>query len=506
MKKGGTILASVTLALACAAFIGLRFWRMADSCLWFDEIFSVHAAGMDFQNLLRFVAQDLIHPPLFYILLKFWILAGGESLFWLRLFPVLFSILSLVPLIFLCRALKLNFSAAAVAVLWLAANGCLIKYGQEVRMYSPFLFFALLSMWFFARFLNWGKNIWILTIVNILLVYTHYFGWLVIVSEITAIIVLQRIKIRQILVMLAVTLAAFAPWIFAVWKASGEIDSNVGQNIGWIGKPYPATLLQFLLDLIEPFYYQRASNELASFYFVAVPILLLVLTAFALYLIDWKKLADEEKQNLLMLAILLKLPILLVLVASWILPYSIWGTRHLIFVYPAFAILTAIALTKIKPPPVAGIFLGLIFLLGGAAFFLEARRGTPLYIWCAWENLAANLDRGRRAKIYVFEDVIAYDLWFALREAETNFEIVKVKGIEDIAEDKAYFLPRGFDKVKTTDENGITGDRFYVAFRDAKFHEDHPPLKNLTDKGYRIGTPMVYKTPGLNGYLVEVWK
>jgi uncharacterized membrane protein len=419
---------------------------------------------------------------------------------------VFFSVLSLVPLIFLCRALKLHFSTVAVAILWLAANGCLIKYAQEVRMYSPFLFLALMSMWFFARFLNWGKNIWILTFVNILLVYTHYFGWLVVLSEIVSIIFLQRIKIRQMLVMLSITLAAFAPWIFAVWRAVAEINPNVGQNIGWIVAPNLRTLLETLLDLSEPFYFQHASNELPSFYYLAIPILLLVLTAFALYLIDWKKLSPEEKQNFLMLSILLKLPIWVVFIASWILPYSIWGTRHLLFVFPAFAILTAIALTKIKPAPVAGIVLGFIFLFFGAAFFLETTRKPPRYIWCAWENLAANLDRTKPAKIYVYEDVIAYDLWFALRDAETNFEIVKVNGVEEIAEDKAYFLPRGFNGVQTTDENGITGERFYVAFRDATFHEAHPPLKNLINKGYKIGTPMVYQTPGLNGYLVEVSK
>ncbi len=513
MKKG-TILASVTLALTSVLFIALRFWRMTDSCLWFDEIFSVHAASMDFQALLRFVAQDLIHPPLSYLLLKIWILAGGETLYWLRLFPVFFSILSLVPLIFLCRALKLNFATTAVAIFWLAANGCLIKYSQEVRMYAPFLFFALMSLWFFARFLNWGKNIWILTFVNILLVYTHYFGWLLVVSEIVAILVLQRIKIRQMLVMLGLTLAAFAPWIFAVWKAAGEIDPNLGQNIGWIAKPYPVTLVQFLLDLIEPFYYQQSSDELASFYYIAVPVLLLVVTAFVLYLIDWKSFAPEEKQNIILFTILMKLPILLVFLASWILPYSIWGTRHLIFVYPMLAILAAIALTRVKPAPVAGVFLGLIFLLFGAAFLLEAKRGTPRYIWCAWENLAASLDRRQAAKIYVFEDVIAYDMWFALRDAGSDFEIIKVNGIEDIPEDKAYFLPRGFDKVRTTDENGIEGERFFVAYRAYLFTEKEAPLRSLVNKGYKIGEPKIFDTnpqatvfnPSLKGFLVEVRK
>jgi len=493
------------MAVAGVVFVALRFWRMTDSCLWFDEIFSVHAAGMDFQNLVRFVAQDLIHPPLFYLLLKFWILIGGESLFWLRFFPVFFSSLALVPLYFLCRALKLGTPTIAVVVLFLAANGCLIKYAQEVRMYSLFLFFALVSMWLFTRFLHLGKNIWLLTIVNVLLVYTHYFGWLLAVSEVAAIIVLQRIKIRQILTMFGLLLASFVPWIFALWKAS-QVNGNLGQNIGWIGKPNLATVFQFLLDLFEPFYYQQSNVEKPTILLITIPILLLLLTTLTIYLIDRKSENEEETENLFLLTIFTAFPILLTFVASWLLPYSIWGTRHLIFAFIPFTILTAIALTKIRVLPLVYIFLGAIFVLFGAAFWLQTERGTPVYIWCAWENLASQIDRAKPSKIYVFEDLAAYDIWFAMRDTKENFAIVKVNGVEGMTEDPAYFLPRGFDKIQTTDENGISGERFYVAFRDTDFHETHPPLRNLLDKGYKIGEPKIFKTPGLNAYLVEVWK
>ncbi|HEY8560009.1 MAG TPA: glycosyltransferase family 39 protein [Pyrinomonadaceae bacterium] len=512
MKRYGTI-GFLALAAVCAAFIALRFWRLTDSCLWFDEIFSVHAAEMDLPDLVGFVARDLIHPPLSYVLLKIWISAGGESLFWLRFFPVFFSILTLIPLILLCRALKLDHGTAAVAVLFLAANGCLIKYAQEVRMYSPFLFFAVLSMWLFARFLHLGKNIWILTLVNVLLVYTHYFGWLLVLAEIAAIVVLQRIKIRQMLVMLSILAAGFAPWVFAVWKAA-QLNADVGQNIGWIAKPDFAVMLQFLFDLVEPFYYQQSNVEAASLFAVSAPILLLAATAFAMYLIDRDGEAKESKQNLVMLAIFAALPVGLAAAASWILPYSVWGTRHLIFVFVPVAILAAVGLTKIKVAPIASALIVLILVLFGAAFYLQARRATPRYIWCAWENLAANLDRAKPAKIYVFEDLVAYDLWFALREAERNFEIIKVGGIEGITEDPAYFLPRGFDKVRTIDENGIAGERFFVAYRDSVFNEKHPPLRNLIDKGYKIGEPEIFDTnpeknvfkPSQKGFLVEVRK
>jgi len=504
MKNGGKIGLILVVGFS-VIYAALRFWHLTDSCLWFDEIFSIHAAEMNFGDLLWFVAQDLIHPPLFYVLLKLWSLAGGESLLWLRFFPLFFSILSIYPLVRFCRELKLDYTTIAVVLFFLAANGCLIKYAQEVRMYSLLMFLALVSMWLFARFLNLGKNIWILTFVNILLVYTHYFGWLVVLSEIVAIIILQRIKIRQILIMLGIVLVGFAPWIFAICKAA-EINSNVGQNIGWIQKPNSMTLFQFLLDLIEPFYFQQSTNEVSTIGMITVPILVILLTALTIYLIDLKSDAKEEKKNIILLTIFVIIPILSAFAASWILPYSIWGTRHLIIVFAPFAIFSGIMLTKIKVAPIAGVLLGLNLLIFGLAFYIQVESKPRILFECAWENLAGNLDKTKPSRIYTFEDLVAYDLWFALRGAEQNFEIVKVNGIEEMQEDKAFFLPRGFDKVRTTDENGMIGDRFYVVFRDSKFNELHPPLHNLRAKGYKIGEPITFDTPGLKGILVEVQK
>ena len=87
----------IGILTAIIIYIALRFWRLTDSCLWFDEIFSVHAASMAWKDLFWFVAQDLIHPPFFYVLLKIWIAIGGEGLFWLRFFPVFFAIIAGFP-------------------------------------------------------------------------------------------------------------------------------------------------------------------------------------------------------------------------------------------------------------------------------------------------------------------------------------------------------------------------------------------------------------------------
>lgn len=493
------------IGIICAAYILLRFWHLTDSCLWFDEIFSVHAAEHSFQNLFWFVAQDLIHPPLFYVLLKFWISIGGENLFWLRSFPVLFSIVALIPFYFLCRQLKLTPPTIALALTFLTVSGSLIKYAQEVRMYSLLLCLSLFSIWLFARFLNVGKGIWLLTFVNVLLVYTQYFGWFVVLSEVLLILYLQRIKIGQILMMFGITLLSFVPWIFAVWKAA-QINADVGQNLGWASKPDLLTLLQFLFNLFEPFYYQSSSVDASSVYFISFPIILIIITAFVFYFIDWKVENDKEKSAFYFLSAFILIPILLAFTASWILPFSIWGTRHLIIIFAPLAILSAKGFGKINNQQLKSALLAVIFLLFGIAFLLQTRRETPQFIWCAWENLAREVPQNNQTaptNIYVFEDLVAYHLWFALHDSGKNYQIIKVNNVEGLREDKAYFLPRGFDEVQTISGNDFSGENFWIAFRVKDWNELKPPLQNLIAKDYKIREPKVFEAQGLKAFLVK---
>lgn len=148
--------------------------------------------------------------------------------------------------------------------------------------------------------------------------------------------------------------------------------------------------------------------------------------------------------------------------------------------------------------------LAIIFFLIGVAFLTQIIRGNQKPVWCAWEELAKSLPP-EKIKLYTFEDQIAYHIWSNLDKKE-NAQIFVVKGIEGLQEDTSYFLPRGFDEIKITNEQGIEGDKFYLAFRDSKFNELHPPLRNLKAMGYNIGEPKVFVAQGIQTFLVEVWK
>jgi hypothetical protein len=62
--------------------------------------------------------------------------------------------------------------------------------------------------------------------------------------------------------------------------------------------------------------------------------------------------------------------------------------------------------------------------------------------------------------------LVAYHFWFAVRN-NPNYKVIKVNGFPGVVEDKAYFLPRGFDQVEDQQVNdAFSEDSFWVAFRD----------------------------------------
>ena len=224
--------------LLVAVYLALRISRLDETCLWFDEIFSVHAASQPWGSILSFVALDLIHPPLFYLTLKAWITVGGDGVVWLRGLPIVFSVLAILPLLLLLKELGQSFNVMLSSICLLIVNGSILKYSLEVRMYSLMLCLSLFSMWLFVKFAERRTSILPLLAVNILLVYTHYFGWFMIASEVAAAVLFHRESWKKVAAMSAAVFAAFLPWAAAVLNTSVS-GSGLAQNIGWMERPGP---------------------------------------------------------------------------------------------------------------------------------------------------------------------------------------------------------------------------------------------------------------------------
>lgn len=367
-------------------------------------------------------------------------------------------------------------------------------------MYAPLLFFSLVSLWLFARFYYRGKNIWILTLVNVLLVYTHYFGWFVILTELVVIAVFQRVKVRHVLTMLGIAAVAFAPWIFVVVKAAFA-GADVKQNIGWMSRPGFRELFDFGFDLIEPIYHQQSSIDPGTIVYVTLPLLLVLAVASLWYFSDWKN--QAHRAGFYPLSAFVLIPLFLAFAFSWLLPVSIWGLRHLIIVFSPVSILLAMMVTQMRPKILSHVAIGLVGLVICVAFIRAVTITPTEQIWCAWENLATRIPSEGEQSVYTFEDLTAYHAWFATRRRD-DVRIYKVNGVEGMNEDKAYFLPRGFDQVASTDR--FEGNRFWILFRDQRWDERHPPVSDLLVQGYVVKRKEEFRTSGGTGFLVEVAK
>jgi uncharacterized membrane protein len=508
IKQRGWI---IVLLILFALYVAFRIWRLTATCLWFDEIFSVHAARHSFGGLFSFVAQDLIHPPLFYLLLKIWISIGGESLLWLRLFPVLFAVVAVIPFWCLCSELRLPIQTIALAFFFLTINGSLIKYAQEVRMYSLMFCLSLFSLGFFVRFFKSyeNKTLIFLSIINLLLIYTHYFGWLVVVTEIFFFLFYAKEKRKEFFISIFSLILLFVPWVFAVIKTANT-NAGLQQNIGWMTKPTLQSLFDFALMLNQPFYFQSSSNESAYLIFITPPIALIcfaiVLSTAFRRLTAGKEPTENDTQSLILLLFVSFLPVAITFIASNLAPYSFWGARHLVIVFAPFAILAAVAIQSLRQQILKDTALYLIIGFVCFALFGQAIRNVNRPIWCAWEQLAQQLNQTRQpVKIYASEELIAYHLWFVLNDSD-RFQIVALKNLPDVREDAAYFLPRGFYDVKIQNADSITDESFWFAFRETEWNPNKQPLKFFVDKGYEIEKPQEINAQGLKAFLVPILK
>jgi len=477
----------ITIIVLCAAYIGARLWQLTDGCLWFDELFSVHAAEQSWRAMWSFVAQDLIHPPLFYALLKIWIGIGGDGLLWLRLFPVLFAVLALVPFIYICRELKLSNSALAVALGLFAVNGALIKYSQTLRMYTLLMFLSLMSIWLFARYFNRGKSwIW-LVVVNVLLVYTHYFGWLVIGGEFLTILLFQRIKIGRAALMLGISVLSFIPWLVTILN-SERLGSDLDQNIAWQPRPGLREVGNFLLALVEPFYAPASSADPASIKYVSGP--LLVVSAIAIGMFLSREKSDDDRTFARFAIVFVAFPFIVAFALSWTLPNSVWGARHLIVAAPIFLILVAASISSLEDRWLRIGAVSVIGILSLVAFILEVRRPVTEQVWCAWAGVESEIRTAESSNaqpptIYSFENLAAYHLWFAGRK-EGREGVSIVKGVPVRTNDQAYFLPRGFDGVLSVNIDEIRDPELWLAFRVFQLNEEFPLIEAFTSRGYRV--------------------
>gem|GEM_PF-146827 len=159
--------AAVTFVLSCMATI-------ANSSIWFDEAFGAYIIRFNFAEIVQYTALD-VHPPLYYFLLKLWSGLFGTSDIMLRSMSVFFGVVALI-LAFLVVKRLFGSKPAYVAIMLAAISPMLIRYGQEMRMYTLALAIAMAATYALVRANEHNRRKWWITYAVLIAagMWTHY--------------------------------------------------------------------------------------------------------------------------------------------------------------------------------------------------------------------------------------------------------------------------------------------------------------------------------------------
>ena len=213
----------------------------SSACCWRGQIGTAYFQGRSGTRSIRlfFMCCSNCGLPL-----------GGEQLLWLRLFPVLVSTLCLVPVFLLCGELRIPRGARNLAVFMASVHPYAIYFAQHMRMYCLLALFGLTSIWAFERYLKDGsrRNLIILSASHLLLVYSHYYGWLIVGLEFLYLLWKKRSLVLPFMVASALVLALFCPW---AWVAAQSLHAKGGlaDNLGWVPRPDRGDLSWFYVEL-----------------------------------------------------------------------------------------------------------------------------------------------------------------------------------------------------------------------------------------------------------------
>lgn len=378
----------------------LRLIQLGRDSLWYDETVSVYLAGQPASALIAHTSRD-IHPPLYYLLLRGWLLLTGYPTghadptgFRLEFMAAFLSLILgvlLVPLTWqLARRLRLGQPTATLAALLLAVSPLGVWYSQEVRMYTLGASLGVLCLLATIPFLSdhvpprrLVRAALLLILAEAAGMYTLYYFAFLLVS--LNLLVLARLFTRRsprsagelaaptppamrgpLLLWLAAQLGAlllYLPWLPIAWRQA--TDPPVPP---WRAAPH---LLDMLVESWTALTFGQSANP-ARFW----PLLLL-----ALMLIGTGLRAARPRRSLALLLAAGLLPPLLILLASLWTP--LYHVRYLATYAPAWSILLALGLAALwrwqRPAGRLATAAALLLLVLGSMLSLRAFWSDPIY-------------------------------------------------------------------------------------------------------------------------------
>ena len=344
-----------------------------------DEPFSIYHAQMPVLSIIKQLTLGN-NPPLYELLLHFWIKLFGISELSVRFPSLIFSTSSVY---YLYRIGKdfFNFRIALTASLLFTFSNYHLGFAHEARVYPLFTLLTAMSMFYYLKYYvgqSNSKYYYFLLFTNIILIYAHYFGLFVIFIQTVSAFYLEKDKkslLKKYWIYLFLLTIAYIPNLNILFS---RFISSVTYGT-WVKPP---TGIESIYNMLWQF-----SNKP-----ITTVISIIILITAAIQLIVKRKTLKIYVQNKIVLTWFL-LPFLLMFAVSYRIPMFL--DRYLVFVSVSYYLVTAICCDY-------------IFKGNRYAFIM------PIFIVLLYSiTFKPNLDNGRHVKETVLK--IA-----ELKEADTK--------------------------------------------------------------------------------------
>lgn len=376
---------------------------------WRDEAFSILLAQKPFFDIIRIAARDF-SPPLYFLLLRVWIIMFGVSEVATRSLSVIFYILTLCTIFFIIRHFtRLNKWLILMSLTLMGSiHPLMMNNAFETRMYSMIAWLTTLS-WYMLLRKKWGLYV----LVTLAGLYTQYFMVIVVGAQVLYILLKLLIEKKNILhtiqknlvpfVLLLSPLFLFIPWILFV-LASHNLTSS--QSF-WIPKPT-------ILNLITiPSFITFGYDSFSSFRFDVRPFSFLI---YALIVFSFLQKPKDKSHVVYPLLLWTFVPGILV----WTLAQfstSLFLPRYLIVSSPALILLVIVCLHETKP--ISKVIIASLILIVLWNFLTTSARFSQTH------QLFAPTKESLRSKIEIIKNR-AQQSDYLIVESELDYHVAQV--------------------------------------------------------------------------------
>jgi uncharacterized membrane protein len=223
MKKQYEQNASPWIIISLIAFaVFSSFLLFQKQSLRLDEAQSLWQTSRTPAKIIELIGQD-VHVPLYHLMLHGWQIVFGNEVASGRIFSLIFFLLS-IPLIYAVGKRLYGDRVGLYAAILLTVSPFMNWYGNEIRMYSLFVFLSLLNTYFFLGiYKKKDTGSWVGFAVSAFFgIYCHYFFFLILITDALFYLVSRELfskgDFKRFVTVALLAFLIFVPWLVNVYR------------------------------------------------------------------------------------------------------------------------------------------------------------------------------------------------------------------------------------------------------------------------------------------------